>query len=43
MLNLLKNMFSSAPEVNYAELVKNGAMIVDVVISKDQSIFLLMT
>jgi phage shock protein E len=30
MLNLLKNMFSSAREVNYAELVKNGAMIVDV-------------
>ena len=25
MLNLLKNMFSSAPEANYAELVKNGA------------------
>ena len=30
MLNLLKNMFSSAPEANYAELVKNGAIIVDV-------------
>ena len=27
---MLKNIFSSAPEVNYAELVKNGAMIVDV-------------
>jgi len=30
MLNLFKNMFSSAPEVNYADLVKNGAIIVDV-------------
>ncbi len=30
MLNMFKNMFSSAPEVNYAELVKNGAIIVDV-------------
>ena len=30
MLNLLKTMFSSAPEANYAELVKNGAIIVDV-------------
>ncbi len=30
MLNMFKNMFSSAPEVNYAELVKNGAIIIDV-------------
>lgn len=30
MLNLFKNMFRSAPEVNYADLVKNGAIIVDV-------------
>lgn len=30
MINILKNMFSSAPAVNYEELVKNGALIVDV-------------
>ncbi|MEY3348638.1 MAG: hypothetical protein RLY46_677 [Bacteroidota bacterium] len=30
MLNLLKNMLGSAPEFNYAELVKNGAIIIDV-------------
>ncbi len=30
MLNLLKNMFSAAPQVDYATLVKNGALIIDV-------------
>lgn len=30
MLNLLKNMFSAAPQVDYAALVKNGALIIDV-------------
>jgi rhodanese-related sulfurtransferase len=30
MLNLFKNMFSSAQEVDYAALVKNGALIIDV-------------
>ena len=30
MLNLFKNMFSSAPEVDYAALVKKGALIIDV-------------
>lgn len=30
MINIFKNMFSSAPSVNFQELVKNGAIIVDV-------------
>lgn len=30
MINIFKNMFSSAPAVNFEELVKNGAIIVDV-------------
>lgn len=30
MLSLLKNLFSSAPAVDYKELVKNGAIILDV-------------
>jgi rhodanese-related sulfurtransferase len=30
MLNVFKNLFSSAPEVDYAKLVNSGAMIVDV-------------
>lgn len=30
MINLLKNLFSSGPKVDLAELVKNGAVIVDV-------------
>jgi len=30
MLNIFKNMFSSTPATDYAELVKNGAIIVDV-------------
>lgn len=30
MIETLKNLFSSAPSVNYSELVKQGAMIVDV-------------
>jgi rhodanese-related sulfurtransferase len=30
MLNLLKNMFSAAPLVDYAALVKSGALIIDV-------------
>ncbi len=30
MLNLLKNMFSTAPQADYAALVKNGALIIDV-------------
>lgn len=30
MLSLLKNLFSSAPAVDYKELVKGGAIILDV-------------
>ena len=30
MLNIFKNMFTAAPSTDYAELVKNGAIIVDV-------------
>ncbi len=30
MLNIFKNVFSSTPATDYAELVKNGAIIVDV-------------
>lgn len=30
MINIFKNLFSSAPTLNYEELVKNGALIVDV-------------
>ena len=30
MLNLLKNMFGSAPQLDYATLVKSGALIIDV-------------
>lgn len=30
MLSLLKKLFSSAPAVDYKELVKNGAIILDV-------------
>jgi rhodanese-related sulfurtransferase len=30
MLNLLKNMFSAAPQADYAALVKSGALIIDV-------------
>ena len=30
MLNLFKNMFSSAPQADYAALVKSGALIIDV-------------
>jgi phage shock protein E len=30
MLSLLKNMFSAVPQVDYAALVKNGALIIDV-------------
>ena len=30
MLNIFKNMFSAAPSTDYAELVKHGAIIVDV-------------
>lgn len=30
MLSFLKKLFSSAPPVNYAELLANGAVIVDV-------------
>jgi rhodanese-related sulfurtransferase len=30
MLNILKNIFNPGPEVNYAELMKNGALIIDV-------------
>ena len=29
-MNFLKNMFKSAPEADYAELVKQGALILDV-------------
>ncbi len=30
MLNLIKNMFSAAPQADYAALVKSGALIIDV-------------
>jgi rhodanese-related sulfurtransferase len=30
MLNLLKNIFSAAPQADYAALVKSGALIIDV-------------
>ena len=30
MLGLIKKLFSSGPAVNYAEMVKNGAQIIDV-------------
>lgn len=30
MLQFLKKLFSSAPQVNYAELVQNGGQIIDV-------------
>jgi phage shock protein E len=30
MLSLLKNMFSAAPQADYAALVKSGALIIDV-------------
>ena len=30
MLEILKKLFGFGPKVNYAELVKNGAMIIDV-------------
>lgn len=30
MLGLIKKLFSSSPAVNYAEMVKNGAQIIDV-------------
>lgn len=30
MMNFLKNMFKSAPEVDYAALTKQGALILDV-------------
>ena len=30
MLNMLKNLFSSGPEADFAALVKEGALIVDV-------------
>lgn len=30
MMNFLKNIFKSAPEVDYAALVKQGALILDV-------------
>jgi phage shock protein E len=30
MLNIFKNMFAATPATDYAELVKNGAIIVDV-------------
>lgn len=30
MLNILKNIFNPGPEVNFAELMKNGALIIDV-------------
>jgi phage shock protein E len=30
MLNILKNLFSSGPEADFAALLKDGAMIVDV-------------
>lgn len=30
MLNIFKNLFSSAPETDYAALVKDGAIIIDV-------------
>jgi phage shock protein E len=30
MLNMFKNLFSSAPDADYATLVKEGAIIVDV-------------
>lgn len=30
MMNMFKNLFSAGPAVDFAELVKNGAIIVDV-------------
>lgn len=30
MLTIFKNMFTASPAIDYAELVKNGAIIVDV-------------